>query len=148
MLHKLSHEFAMYFTYQMFHYFHHGIVYFHLILSMRCIVYIIYQYRLILLSPNKPCGLCLLFVAGATLNKIYLIFLSYLICVAMSYHIIYHMSTVNVTVNSLIIQSKPNNASIKTCAYSMEHYYVPWNMRMFLLRRCMSDATAIWAWRY
>ena len=43
----------MYFTYHMFHYFHHGIVYFHHILIMRCIVYIIYHYRLILLSPNS-----------------------------------------------------------------------------------------------
>ena len=63
----------MQFTYQMFRYFHHGIVYFHPIVIMRCIVYIIYHYRLILLSPNNPCGQCSLFVAGATLNKIDLI---------------------------------------------------------------------------
>ena len=58
----------------LFSYFHLGIVHFHFIVIIHCVLYIIF--RCCPFCPNSPCGWCLLYVAGATQNKIYLI-LSY-----------------------------------------------------------------------
>ena len=70
----LSQKVVMQFIHQMFPHFPHfhaSIVYFHLFFILHCIVHTIFH--VCPLSSNSPCGYCLLFVASATLNKIYLI---------------------------------------------------------------------------